>query len=165
MASWIVPRLPVVSLARVCSRPALSAASPAAAAALQRGLRALSLVAASGGPPVTGGVDSLPPAAAAASAAGAGGEPRRRRGARARGALEFDVVDLRRPVGTAAVKVPKPPKSVARYAESLRLRVERVAAGLASQDKKRADYKKTLPAKGVRKGILQYIKKAAWEKD
>jgi len=183
MFAWVAPRLPA-AVGRAGFAASSSSALPRAGAAAPRALwlaaaaasaspaaraRGLSTAAADGASAAAAG-DAAPAAstAAAAAAAGAGGAPRRRALGSPRpraGARECDVIDLRRPVGTAAVKVARPPKSVARYAESLRARVERVAAGLAAQDKKRADYKKTLPAKGVRKGILQYIKKAAWEKD
>jgi hypothetical protein len=43
-------------------------------------------------------------------------------------------------------------------------RVDKVQAALAAQDKRRADYKKTLPAKALSEGLLQYVKKNAWEK-
>lgn len=42
--------------------------------------------------------------------------------------------------------------------------VDKVQAALAAQDKRRADYKKTLPAKALSEGLLQYVKKNAWEK-
>lgn len=34
---------------------------------------------------------------------------------------------------------------------------------MAAQDKKRADYKKTLPAKPLKQGLLQWVKKTACE--
>lgn len=43
-------------------------------------------------------------------------------------------------------------------------RVEKIKAALGQQEKKVAEYKKTLPAKAVNQGLLQYIKKNAWEK-
>jgi len=45
-------------------------------------------------------------------------------------------------------------------------RVEKIQAAMAPavQEKKAADYAKTLPAKLLNKGLLQYIKKSAWEK-
>lgn len=42
-------------------------------------------------------------------------------------------------------------------------RLEKIASNLAAQEKKRADYKKTLPAKPLRQGLLQWIKKTACE--
>jgi len=44
-------------------------------------------------------------------------------------------------------------------------RLSKIAVNLSLQDKKRADYKKTLPVKPQRQGLLQWIKKSAWEKD
>lgn len=43
-------------------------------------------------------------------------------------------------------------------------RVDKIQAALAQQDKKRADYKKSLPAKPLSEGLLQYVKKNAWER-
>jgi hypothetical protein len=40
-------------------------------------------------------------------------------------------------------------------------RLDKIAANLAAQDKKLADYKKTLPAKPLKQGLLQWIKKTA----
>ena len=42
-------------------------------------------------------------------------------------------------------------------------RLDKIAANLAAQPKKRADYKKTLPPKPLRQGLLQHIKKSACE--
>lgn len=44
-------------------------------------------------------------------------------------------------------------------------RLSKIAVNLSLQDKKRADYKKTLPVKPQRQGLLQWVKKSAWEKD
>lgn len=74
-----------------------------------------------------------------------------------------DLVDMRRPV--AAIKVSKPPKKGSQYLASITQRVEKIQANLKLQDKKIADFKKTLPPKPSTKGILQYIKKNAWEKE
>ncbi len=63
------------------------------------------------------------------------------------------------------MSVPKPPKATARRAAALGERLLKIQAGLASQDKKLADYKKTLPAKPKKGGLLPFIKKNAWEKD
>jgi hypothetical protein len=77
--------------------------------------------------------------------------------------LAPDVFDLRRVA--PSIKVSKPPKSEARYLASLKTRVDKIQAALAAQPKKQADYKKTLPSKPLNKGILQYIRKNAWEKE
>ena len=42
-----------------------------------------------------------------------------------------------------------------------RCRLDKIAANLAAQPKKRADYKKTLPPKPLKQGLLQWIKKSA----
>jgi hypothetical protein len=87
------------------------------------------------------------------------------------GGFPFVIRDLRRGIdargggGGAGLKVPRPPKKPARAAAHLAARVASVTAALAGQDKKRADYRKTLPARAPRSGLLQYIKKNAWEKD
>jgi len=39
-----------------------------------------------------------------------------------------------------------------------------VQLALSQQDKRIADYKKTLPPKPLAEGLLQYVKKSAWEK-
>ena len=41
--------------------------------------------------------------------------------------------------------------------------LEKIAAALAGQEKRRADYRKTLPAKPLRQGLLQWVKKSACE--
>ena len=41
--------------------------------------------------------------------------------------------------------------------------MDKIQTHLAAQAKKRAEYKKTLPPKPVTQGLLQYVKKAAWE--
>lgn len=63
------------------------------------------------------------------------------------------------------LSVPRPPAKLARGELKLTARMASVAAGLDGQAKRRADYKKTLPVKPMRGGLLQYIKKNAWEKD
>ena len=73
-----------------------------------------------------------------------------------------DVYDLRRE--GAAIQVPRPPKKLAKAAAHVAARLALVRAGLASQDKKRAEYKKTLPLKARNRGLLYLIKKNAWEK-
>lgn len=79
--------------------------------------------------------------------------------------------DLRRGVNARGdfrgmgLSVPRPPAKLARGELKLAARVASVAAGLDGQAKRRADYKKTLPVKPMRGGLLQYIKKNAWEKD
>ncbi len=42
--------------------------------------------------------------------------------------------------------------------------VDKIQAALAVQDKKRADFKKSLPPKPLSEGLLQYVKKNAWER-
>ena len=65
-----------------------------------------------------------------------------------------------------APRAPPPPSSHrslpfrARHRSWL-CRLSKIAANLALQDKKRADYKKTLPAKPLKQGLLQWIKKTA----
>ena len=46
-------------------------------------------------------------------------------------------------------------------------RVSKITAAIAPevQAKRRAEYRKTLPAKVLNAGLLQHIKKTAWEKD
>ncbi len=73
-----------------------------------------------------------------------------------------DVYDLRRE--GAAIQVPKPPKRAAKVAAHTAARLAVVRAGLASQEKRVADHKKTLPQKARNHGLLYLIKKAAWEK-
>ena len=73
-----------------------------------------------------------------------------------------DVYDLRRE--GAAIQVPKPPKRAAKVAAHVALRLAVVRAGLASQEKRVADHKKTLPLKPRNQGLLYLIKKNAWEK-
>ena len=41
--------------------------------------------------------------------------------------------------------------------------LEKIAAALAGQEKRRADHRKTLPAKPLRQGLLQWVKKSACE--
>lgn len=43
-------------------------------------------------------------------------------------------------------------------------RLDKIAEGLKSQEKKQADYKKSLPPKPISEGLLQYVKKNAWER-
>jgi hypothetical protein len=57
----------------------------------------------------------------------------------------------------------RPPKSVGRAAASTAARVAKVREGLANQDKVVKEYAKMRPTKMSTKGILQYIKKQAWE--
>ena len=71
--------------------------------------------------------------------------------------------DLRRT--NASIQVPKPPKKAAKYLTKIKDRVEKIQANLAAQDKKIADYKKTLPPKPITQGLLYLIKKNAWDKD
>jgi len=73
-----------------------------------------------------------------------------------------DVYDLRRE--GAAIQVPKPPKRAAKVAAHVAMRLAVVRAGLASQEKRIADHKKTLPLKPRNQGLLYLIKKNAWEK-
>jgi hypothetical protein len=73
-----------------------------------------------------------------------------------------DVYDLRRE--GAAIQVPKPPKRPTKVAAHTVARLAVVRAGLASQEKRVADHKKTLPQKVRNHGLLYLIKKAAWEK-
>lgn len=42
--------------------------------------------------------------------------------------------------------------------------VDKVIAALDAQPKKRADHRKSMPAKPLAEGLLQYVKKNAWEK-
>jgi hypothetical protein len=44
-------------------------------------------------------------------------------------------------------------------------RIAKVSAGIIGQEKRLLDYKKTVPAKPLKQGLLQYIKKNAWEKE
>jgi hypothetical protein len=74
-------------------------------------------------------------------------------------------IDARGDFRGAGLAVPRPPKKVAAAEAALAARVAAVTAGLESQAKRRADYKKTLPAKTGRAGLLQYVKKNAWEKE
>jgi len=74
----------------------------------------------------------------------------------------YDFQDLRRT--SAAVQVPKAPKRSIRDPIKLASRIQEIQAGLASQEKRLADYKKTLPAKSRNRGILYLLKKNAWEK-
>lgn len=69
--------------------------------------------------------------------------------------------------GPIGLQVPRPPKGAARDAAAQRERVLKIQANIAPgvQAKKLADYKKTLPPKPRSGGLLQYIKKNAWEKD
>lgn len=55
----------------------------------------------------------------------------------------------------------------ARLLRSSACSVEKVKAAIvpALQEKKLADYKKTLPAKPISEGLLKWVKKNAWEKD
>ena len=75
--------------------------------------------------------------------------------------------DLRRGVdgSGAGLQVSRAPKKIARSEAKLLSRSAAVAAGLESQEKRRAEYRKTLPSKASRSGLLQYIKKNAWEKE
>ena len=73
-----------------------------------------------------------------------------------------DVYDMRR--SGAAIQVPKPPKRAAKVVAHTAARLAVVRAGLASQEKRVADHKKTLPQKARNHGLLYLIKKAAWEK-
>lgn len=73
-----------------------------------------------------------------------------------------DMIDLTR--GSAAIQVPRPPKRASKRASEIAARVLQIKAGLEGQEKRRADYKKTLPAKTSNRGLLYLIKKNSWEK-
>ena len=66
--------------------------------------------------------------------------------------LRFDMVDMQR-VG-AGIQVPRPPKRASRRSAEVSERVLQIQSGLAGQDKRRADYRKTLPAKTSNRGLL-----------
>ena len=73
-----------------------------------------------------------------------------------------DINDMRRV--SAAIQVPRPPKRASKRASEVAARVQQIKAGLEGQEKRRADYKKTLPAKTSNRGLLYLIKKNSWEK-
>lgn len=77
------------------------------------------------------------------------------------------VRDMRRGINGcgAGLHVSRAPKKIARSVATLVARTAAVHTGLDSQVKRRADYRKTLPSKPSRSGLLQYIKKNAWEKE
>ena len=77
------------------------------------------------------------------------------------------VRDMRRGLNGcgAGLQVSRAPKKIARSKATLVARTAAVHTGLDSQVKRRADYRKTLPSKPSRSGLLQYIKKNAWEKE
>ncbi len=58
----------------------------------------------------------------------------------------------------------RPPRSPPRVAAASAARIAKIAEGLAAQEKLAKDYAKQRPAKPLNKGLLQYIKKSAWEK-
>lgn len=68
-----------------------------------------------------------------------------------------------RPGKLHKARVARTPKG-RRHDLDLFARVDKIQAALAQQDKKRADYKKSLPAKPLSEGLLQYVKKNAWER-
>jgi hypothetical protein len=89
-----------------------------------------------------------------------GGGPRL---ARCLSVSPFDMVDLQR--SHAAVQVPKPPKRASQRSAEVRARVIQIQSGLAGQEKRQADYKKTLPAKSSNRGLLYlcvFISKRWW---
>jgi len=59
----------------------------------------------------------------------------------------------------------KPSRSPAKKLEALKLRVQKIQEGLANQNKVIKDYQKQKPVRPLKQGLLQYIKKNAWEKD
>ena len=58
----------------------------------------------------------------------------------------------------------RPPKGPPRWSAASAARVAKIKEGLAAQPKLVREHKKLLPAKPLKQGILQYIKKLAWEK-
>ena len=66
--------------------------------------------------------------------------------------LRYDMVDMQRV--SAGIQVPRPPKRASRRSAEVSERVLQIQSGLAGQDKRRADYKKTLPAKTSNRGLL-----------
>ena len=64
----------------------------------------------------------------------------------------YDMVDLTR--SAAQIQVPRPPKARSRRAAEVSARVLQVQSGLAGQEKRMADYKKTLPPKTSNRGLL-----------
>ena len=101
-----------------------------------------------------GAASACAPAAAAAAGAAAG--------RRAFSLAHYDLVDLTR--RNAAVQVPRPPKRGSRRAAEVQARVLQIQAGLAGQEKRVADYKKTLPPKLSNRGLLYLVKANSWEK-
>lgn len=59
----------------------------------------------------------------------------------------------------------KPLKSPPRRDIAMKLRVAKIQEGLANQTKVIKDYQKQKPVRPLKQGLLQYIKKNAWEKD
>ena len=96
-------------------------------------------------------------ASACATAATAGAA-----GRRAFSLAHYDLIDLTR--RNAAVQVPRPPKRGSQRAAEVQARVLQIQAGLAGQEKRIADYKKTLPPKLSNRGLLYLVKAQAWEK-
>ena len=64
----------------------------------------------------------------------------------------YDMVDMQR--SGAGVQVPRPPKRGSQRAAEVHARVLQIQSGLAGQEKRVADYKKTLPAKTSNRGLL-----------
>lgn len=60
-----------------------------------------------------------------------------------------------------ALRQPKGHKTDHTLAE----RVAKIQAGVAGLDKRIADHRKTVPAKPLKRGLLVYVKKNAWEKE
>jgi hypothetical protein len=59
------------------------------------------------------------------------------------------------------------PLSGRKHDKNLAERVAKIKANITpeAQAKKRAEYAKTLPPKAIKEGLLQFVKKATWEKD
>jgi hypothetical protein len=69
---------------------------------------------------------------------------------------------LRGPWPSASTLLPSPPSTV----RPLCRRLDKINAALGpAQEKRRADYAKTLPSRPPREGLLQWVKKNAWEKE
>jgi hypothetical protein len=64
----------------------------------------------------------------------------------------YDMIDMQR--SGAGVQVPRPPKRGSQRAAEVNARVLQIQSGLAGQEKRVADYKKTLPAKTSNRGLL-----------
>jgi hypothetical protein len=67
----------------------------------------------------------------------------------------------RRPALAGAMR---PPKGPPRWAAASAARVAKIKEGLAAQDKLAREHAKQTPARPLKRGILQYIKKLAWER-